>query len=253
MSIIDSFDNKSKPLVDVSAFIIEKKNLDYVCIVSFSIHVLNMFLKKYQYEIVGQIFNANGLIDIYLFETNDNKFLFYMSPIGASAACATIYEVHCGFGPTKFVVFGSCGILDYETCKGKLIIPSASYRDEGLSYHYMELSDYVDINNYEKVKSVFEKYNLPYVIGKSWTTDAPYMETINKANKRRSEGCICVEMESAGIQALCNFYGIEFFTFFFGADILNSDLWEKADLGGSNERNLQEETFSIAIKVAKNI
>ena len=71
--------------------------------------------------------------------------------------------------------------------------------------------------------------------------------------KRRSEGCICVEIESAGIQALCNFHGIEFFTFFFGADILNNDLCDKADLGGSNERNLQEETFIIAIKVAKNI
>jgi len=43
MSIIDAFDNKSKPLNDLSAFYDEKGHFVDVCIVSFSIHSLKMF------------------------------------------------------------------------------------------------------------------------------------------------------------------------------------------------------------------
>lgn len=253
MSIINSFDDKSKPLVDISAFILERKNCADICIVSFSKHVLDMFLENYKYEIVGFVATANGPIYVYLFEEDNIKMLFYMSPIGSSPASTIMYEVHYAFGPTKFIVYGSCGILDKEKCSGKLIVPFESYRDEGLSYHYMQPSDYIAIKNYKKIANIFDKYKLPYVIGKSWTTDAIYMETMNKANKRRSEGCISVEMESSGLQALSNFYGLDLYTFFFPADLLDGDSWEKANLGGDSERKLQQETFKVAILVAKDI
>ena len=77
MSIINSFDNKSKPLIDLGAFF-EPKNFGDTCIVTFSIHVKEMFLEKYQYEIVGTTKTANGNIDIYRFEVNGKKILFYI-------------------------------------------------------------------------------------------------------------------------------------------------------------------------------
>ena len=78
MSIIDSFDNKSKPLIDISAFYGEKKFFADVCIVSFSRHVLAMFLEKYESHPIGHSATANGHIDIYLFEVNGKKLLFYI-------------------------------------------------------------------------------------------------------------------------------------------------------------------------------
>ena len=164
-----------------------------------------------------------------------------------------MYEAHLVSGATKFIVYGSCGILDKEKCSGKLIVPTFSYRDEGLSYHYMEPSDYIEIKNYSKITDIFDKYNLPYVIGKSWTTDAIFMETRNKTNQRRSEGCICVEMESSGLQAICNYYGFELYTFFFPADLLENDSWDVASLGGKIEHDTQKATFKIALRIALEI
>lgn len=253
MSIINSFDNKSEPLFDIKAFYGEKKYYADICIVSFSRHVLEMFLEEYESKSIGQASTANGKIEIYLFTVNNKKLLFYMSPIGSCIASAIMYEAHLVSGATKFIVYGSCGILDKEKCSGKLIVPTFSYRDEGLSYHYMEPSNYIEIKNYSKITDIFDKYNLPYVIGKSWTTDAIFMETRNKTNQRRSEGCICVEMESSGLQAICNYYGFELYTFFFPADLLENDSWDVASLGGKIEHDMQKATFKIALKIALEI
>ncbi len=54
---------------------------------------------------------------------------------------------------------------------------------------------------------------LPYVKGRVWTTDALYRETRNLVETRKSEGCIAVEMELAGMQAVCDFYNIELYDF----------------------------------------
>ncbi len=94
---------------------------------------------------------------------------------------------------------------------------------------------------------------MPFVVGKSWTTDAVYMETQNKVQKRKEEGCVSVEMESSGLQAICNYYGFELYTFFFPADVLDGDLWSKANLGGEIEHNIQRETFKVALKIAMEI
>ena len=253
MSIIDSFDNKSKPLIDISAFYGEKKFFADVCIVSFSRHVLAMFLEKYESHPIGHSATANGHIDIYLFEVNGKKLLFYMSPIGSCVAASVMYEANYVSGSTKFIVYGSCGVLDKEKCSGKLIVPSYSYRDEGLSYHYMPPSDYIEIKNCDKIAKIFQKYNLPYVVGRSWTTDALYMETQDKARRRKSEGCISVEMESSGLQAICNYYGFELYTFFFSGDLLNDDSWEQANLGNEAEHDIQKATFDAALKIAMEI
>ena len=253
MSIINSFDNKSKALIDLDQILKEPKMISDICIVTFSRHVRDMVLEKYKYESVGYTSTANGNIDIYLLKLDDINLLFYMSPIGAPCAAAVMHEVHYIAGASKFIIYGSCGILDAEKCKGRLIVPTASYRDEGLSYHYMEVSDYVDIKNAKIIADIFEKLEYPYVMGKNWTTDAIYMETVNKAETRRQDGCITVEMEVAGLQAMCNYYGYELYPFFFGADLLEGDSWDKASLGNEAEYDIQKKTFEVAVSIARNL
>lgn len=55
-----------------------------------------------------------------------------------------------------------------------------AYRDEGTSYHYAPASDYITIKNSDVVAKFMETAGLPYVQGKTWTTDAVHRET--KAN-----------------------------------------------------------------------
>lgn len=253
MSILNAFDNKSKPMVDITSFYGSAKHFADICIVSFSSDVKEMLLRKYKCEVIAHSGTVNGKIEVYMFEVDGKKLLFYMSPIGSAVAATVMHEVHHIAGPTKFIVYGSCGVLDNEKCRGRLIIPTESYRDEGISYHYMEPSEYIDIKNSSKIADIFDKYHYPYVMGRTWTTDAIYMETINKVAARRSEGCITVQMEASGLQAVANYYGYDLYTFFFGADLLDGECWDKANLGGESEKDIQRETFNMALNVALNL
>ncbi len=67
---------------------------------------------------------------------------------------------------------------------------------------------------------MFTELSIPFVQGRVWTTDSMLRETVNLVNKRKSEGCIAVEMEVAGVQAVCDFYGFELYDFLAAGDVL---------------------------------
>ena len=52
-----------------------------------------------------------------------------------------------------------------------------------------------------------EQSGVPYLLGKTWTTDAPYREAPYKIALRRQDGCVAVEMEAASIMAVAQFRG----------------------------------------------
>ena len=126
----------------------------------------------------------------------------------------------------------------------------SAYRDEGFYYHFAPAQDYIEINKNSELTSIFYKLNVDYVTGKTWTTDAIYRETINNRNARKKDGCICVEMECSGLQAVCDFRKIDFYPFFFGGDLLNDLSWNRATLGTDEEKKNQISCFELALKVA---
>ena len=131
-------------------------------------------------------------------------------------------------------MFGSCGSLNREKTDGKFIVPTETYRGEGASYYYAKPSDYITIKNSKKISSIFEKLNVPHVLGKVWTTDSMLRETVGLVEKRKEEGCIAVEMELAGVQALCDFYDLELYNFLEAGDVLESSGYEVEGLHGAN-------------------
>ncbi len=247
MSIIESYD-ESRPLIGPENFYKKGKIAD-ICIVTFSYKVLDDVLKKYDCKKEVCAENVNGEIQVYSLMTGTNKILFYMSPIGSSCAGCTMDEVNYLTGATKFIVFGSCGSLDNALTSGKFIVPTESYRDEGFSYHYQKASDYIEITNSKKLSELFERLFIPYVCGKSWTTDAIYRETEKNVAKRKADGCICVEMESAGLQAVCTYKGLDLYTFFFISDLVDGEVWENVNLGTLEEKKKQINCFDIALKL----
>jgi len=247
MSIIDSYD-ESRPLIGPENFY-KKGNIADICIVTFSHKVLEDVLKKYDCEKEVYADNVNGGIQVYSLMTGTNKILFYMSPIGSACAGCVMDEVNYLTGATKFIVFGSCGSLDNALTSGKFIVPTESYRDEGFSYHYQKASDYIEITNSKKLSELFERLSIPYVCGRSWTTDAIYRETEKNVAKRKADGCICVEMESAGLQAVCTYKGLDLYTFFFISDLVDGEVWENVNLGTLEEKKKQINCFEIALKL----
>ena len=177
-----------------------------------------------------------------------------MSRVGAPS-CVVQYEELFAMGLEKAVVFGTCGVLDKNIEDLAIIIPNMAIRDEGTSYHYMKASRDIVVN--PKYKDEFtkllEKHNYSYVIGKTWTTDAPYRETRKKVEDRKKAGCICVEMECSALAAVAKFRKKEVFQFFYAADNLDSAKWDMRSLGNEDLLSDKEKIGLLAIKFASSI
>ena len=134
--------------------------------------------------------------------------------------------------------------------KLKFVIPTEAYRDEGTSYHFMPPSDFIKINNADKVETVFKKLAIPYVKGKAWTTDGFLMETVNKVKKRKEAGCIVVGMELAACQAVANYFNLELYDFLQPGDVLIEGNYDKTLLHTANHDLLK---LDIGLKIIEEI
>lgn len=251
MSIEKSFDDKSEALITPEKIYGNHKKIADICIITFSHAVHDRVLKTYSCKKVANSGTANGKIPIYYIE--EKNILFYLSPIGSAVAGTVLDEVRCLTKACKFIVFGSCGILDENKCSGKIIIPTEAYRDEGFSYHFEKAADYIEISKSPVLIKILNDLHIENISGRTWTTDAIYRETVNNKNVRKSEGCICVEMECAGLQALCNFRGLELYQFFFGGDLLGDINWSRGTLGTNTEKSNQINCFELALEIAEKI
>ncbi|WP_268888923.1 nucleoside phosphorylase [Mammaliicoccus sciuri] len=193
---------------------------------------------------------SNGAFPIYQFIYKGKAVAFYLSAIGSMLASQYCMICNWVTGATKFVMFGSAGSLDNERTFNKFIIPTHSYRDEGMSYHYAPPSDYIKVKNANKVTEVFNKLALPFIEGKVWTTDAVLRETNLQYNKRKKEGCIAVDMELAGVQAVCDFHGFELFSFLVTGDVLSEGTY---NVDGLKEANHNINKFHVAMNIIEEL
>jgi uridine phosphorylase len=93
---------------------------------------------------------------------------------------------------------------------------------------------------------------IPCVLGKTWTTDAFYRETLGNFEKRKADGCICVEMEGSAVQAVCDFRGLELYMFFTSGDLLDAPEWTQRR-EKDQVRHTQHDSghFEIALALAE--
>ena len=232
--IIDCYDIETESIISLKDFYGEKKHIVDTCLIIFSKEIHNHLLEKYDCEQIAELGCCNGNIPIYKMNYKEKEFAFYLTGIGSAVASSLCYEAHWLTGATKFIMFGSCGSLDREATEGKFILPTESYRGEGCSYYFAKPSDYIKIRNSHKIATIFYELGAPCVLGKVWTTDSMIRETKGLVAKRKAEGCIAVEMEVAGVQAVCNFYGLELYDFLEAGDVLEASGYEVTGLHDAN-------------------
>ncbi len=185
---------------------------------------------------------------IYRFLWRGETLGLFLSTVGGPAAAAMAEEAWVK-GARTLLVFGSCGALVPQLTAGHLIVPTAAYRDEGTSFHYLPPSDYVEIPTACRLAECFDALDLPYVQGKTWTTDAIYRETENKAAARREEGCLSVEMECASLMAAGQFRGRSVYQFLYAEDSLAGTVWEGRTWGCTPDGEY-ERILRIALETA---
>ena len=247
--ITDSFDDKSKAIINPKL----KENAPVVdaCIITFSYVIEKFVLENYKCKQIAQIKFATGITPIYEIEYKGKKFVFYKTYVGAPACVGSIEDAISEINTNKFIVFGDCGCLNKEIAHGKVIVPTEAYRDEGTSYHYAPASDYIKVKNANIVGNFMKENNIPYVKGKTWTTDSFYRETINNFKKHKEDGCISVEMECSALQAMCDFRNLNLYTFFTSGDLLDAPEWDERHKEGVIEGTKHDSGhFDIALELA---
>lgn len=232
--ITDCYDIDTDPIISLKDFYGDPKYIVDVCLITFSREIHEHILSSYDCEEIAVLKNCNYNTPIYRFNYKGKNIAFYLTAIGSAMAGTQCYEASWITGAKKFVMFGSCGSLDREKTRGKFIIPTESYRGEGCSYYFAKPADYISIKNSQKVSRIFDDLGAPYVMGRVWTTDSMVRETKGLVAKRKAEGCIAVEMEVAGVQAVCDFYNLELYDFLEAGDVLESSGYEVEGLHKAN-------------------
>lgn len=226
-------------------------NFPKIGITCFSKKLMDRCVEIFNGEKIAETSNANGHTPIYKINYKGIDIALYMSYVGAPA-CVVQYEEVLVMGLEKLIMFGTCGVLDRIVEDLAIIIPTKVIRDEGTSYHYMEASDEILVNKEHKDAfiSILKTNNVSYIEGKAWTTDAPYRETRAKVQKRKEQGCICVDMECSAMNAVAQFRNKELFQFFYAADNLDSDKWDKRSLGNNVRLSEKEKIIYLALELA---
>jgi purine-nucleoside phosphorylase len=172
----------------------------------YSKRLLNFIVKNYK---VKKVEGFNG--ELYLLKETNNKIgIIGKFGIGAPVAAALMEEL-IAFGIKKFVSIGEAGSLQKDLKVGGIVVCEKAVRDEGVSYHYLKPSKYIHApkSMIKKIKKVLNNSKIRYRIGTTWTTDAPYRETLPEIKKYQKEGVLTVEMEASAIFAIAQYKKVE--------------------------------------------
>lgn len=119
------------------------ENFPEICISTFSDNIIQKFSSLDNVEKIAELRSASGTLPIFKISYKNTAIAFYRSMVGAPA-CVACFEEIIAMGAKKFVLFGSCGVLDDDKLKDNIIITISAVRDEDTSYHYIPSSPEIE-------------------------------------------------------------------------------------------------------------
>ncbi len=225
--------------------------LPKVAVLVFSRHLYYDVIEKFPCKEVGYISSSNYERNIYILKYKNTEITFTMAGVSGPYISTDIEDLNKQ-GVEKFIIFGNCGVLDSSIEDCSIIIPTKAFRDEGTSYHYLEESDDIEVNPkyIDEFIELLKEYNFDYRLGYTWTTDAFYRETKEKIDYFKSKGAITVEMEGSVIASVCKRKNLDYFTFYYAGDNLDSTEWEERSLSGLSNIDKKKEVMILALDFA---
>ena len=252
MSLFNTFDPNSEELIKVNMqrSFHEVDDFPEIVIGAFKEETVRVLAQVASAEVICSL-RGGRTIPVYRVHWQGRDVgLFHSLMGGAGTVC--LMESLIARGAKAFLYYGNCGVLNKEIAAGHLILPTAAYRDEGTSYHYLPVSDYVEIPTHARLSQIMDVLHLPSVSGKVWTTDAFYRETRSNMEQRKADGCIAVDMECASVMAAGQFRGVPVYQFFYADDCLDGDHWDPRTLG-ARPSSSHEKYLRVALEIAARI
>lgn len=238
------FDPETIALIEPSR-LIRQQNAPEHCVICFFHEVVEQVVQEHSPQVIAQRRWEDGPHPLYEIPYQGRRLAFFHPGVGAALG-AGLLETAIAYGCRKFIVCGGCGVLVKNTQVGHLTIIQAAVRDEGVSYHYLPPGREVLAHPLAvaALEDTLKSKGIPYQVGKSWTTDAPYRETPNKIAWRRNEGCSVVEMEAAALMAVAQFRGVILGQMVYAGDDLSGDEWDHR--GWQSRQEVRQELFWLA-------
>lgn len=249
--LLTQFDENKCAIINPGAGMEMVENFPETVVSIFSHQLFQTILDFLGGNQIAESHDVDGIWPVYEVTYKGKRFGFYKGRLGAPA-CVGCFEEVIALGAKRIILLGNCGVLDRNIKDCGIIIPRKAIRDEGTSYHYAPTSDYIDVNTkyVEEFKEVLKEFGYPYVEGTTWTTDAFFRETEKKIAVRKEMGAICVEMECAAMQAMCDFRGVEFFQFLYAGDNLDHSEWDPRSLSGNARLDDKQKIGLLAFELA---
>lgn len=238
------FDPARAALIEPSR-VIKPRDMPEHCVICFFQEVIEHIVEEQQATIAVNLQSEVGLHPIYEIAHHSRRLAFFHPGVGAPLAAGLLEEaIACGC--RKFIVCGGCGVLQKDIAVGHLIVVSGAVRDEGVSYHYLPPGREVQAHRsgVAALEAILNQRGVPYLTGKTWTTDAIYRETPDKIAARKSEGCLTVEMEAASLMAVAQFREVVLGQVLYGGDDLSGGEWDHRRW--QSRRDVRENLFWLA-------
>lgn len=242
---IFEYDSTRNAFIEPSK-VIKPRNMPEHCVICFFREVIDKVIAEHNAKMLVENRWEDGPHPVYEISYQNQRLAFFHPGVGAPLAAGLLEEV-IAFGCRKFIACGGCGVLEKDIAVGNLIVVSGAIRDEGVSYHYLPLDREVIANEVavNALAKTLSKRGVPYRVGKTWTTDAPYRETPNKIAKRKEDGCLTVEMESAGMMAVAQFRDVILGQVLYGGDDLSGPEWNNRAWQSRDE--IRESLFWLCV------
>ena len=198
---------------------------------------------------VGRLMSEIGPNPLYVIDVDDHPVLVVHPGVGAPLAAGMLEEV-IALGCERIVACGGAGALRYDLVLGHAIVVDEAVRDEGTSFHYLPASRTVtaDPHGVGVLADLLFERGLPYLVGKSWTTDAFYREARSRIDRRLAEGCLTVEMEASAFMAVARYRGVRFGQLLYAGDSVAGETWQ--DRGWNRAGTVRRELFELALEAA---
>ncbi len=229
------------------AKVIKHRDVPEYCVICFFKEIIESVKDQLECEALPPFKTEMGEIQVFSGRYEGQTLAIVPSPVGAPLAAGCREEI-IARGGRKFIVSGGAGVLDQSIGSGDIVVPTSAIRDEGTSYHYLAPSREVHPSPLavEAIIQTLDLHGCSYTQGMTWTTDAFYRETKAKVAKRKSEGCITVEMEAAAFFAVAQFRGVQIGQLLYGGDDVGGIEWDPREFG--QKISAREELFWLAVE-----
>ncbi|HEX4226595.1 MAG TPA: nucleoside phosphorylase [Pseudonocardiaceae bacterium] len=225
------------------------RDIPQAAVLCFFPEVVQQLARRPDAKQVAKLRSEIGPNPVWEIEHNGTRLAVLQPGVGAPLAAAFLEEI-IAFGVRGMIACGAAGALVPELTLGYAVIVDSAVRDEGTSYHYLPPARTIDADPHatDVLRKTLATLEVPHRVGRTWTTDAIYRETRNKARQRVEEGCLVVDMEASALFAVAQYRGVTLGQLLLAGDSLAGETWDHR--GWTTAHSAREKLFWLAADAA---